>query len=89
VQRFAVDSAMRPSSYPGSMLDFPDMGSPDPLKRDLAYLCFLDELLGPEWVERWVVRRKSWRRCGSGERPTRPLGISGVNPRGSGHYQRC
>ncbi len=28
-------------------------GSYNPLKRDLAYLRLLEELLGPEWVERW------------------------------------
>jgi hypothetical protein len=36
------------------MLDFSDLDSPDPLKRDLAYLLFLEELLGGEWVERWA-----------------------------------
>ncbi len=36
------------------MIDFSDLSSPDPLKRDLAYLLFLEELLGPEWVERWA-----------------------------------
>ena len=34
------------------MLDFSDLDSPDPLRRDLAYLRLLEELLGPEWVER-------------------------------------
>jgi len=51
------------------MLDLPDLDSPDPLKRDLACLRLLEELLGPEWVERgglWSVG--GWRRCGSGVR---------------------
>ncbi len=48
---------MRPSSYAGSMPDFSDLDSPDPLKRDLAYLSLLEELLGPEWVERWARER--------------------------------
>ncbi len=39
------------------MLDFSDLGSPDPFKRDLAYLRLLEELLGPEWVERWTLER--------------------------------
>ena len=39
------------------MLDFSDLGSPDPLKRDLAYLRLLEALLGPEWVERWARER--------------------------------
>ena len=33
------------------MSDFSDLDSPDPLRRDLAYLRLLEELLGPEWVE--------------------------------------
>ena len=32
-------------------------GSYNPLKRDLAYLKLLEELLGPEWVERWARER--------------------------------
>ena len=40
------------------MLDFSDLDSPDPLKRDLAYLRLLEELLGPEWVERRARERK-------------------------------
>jgi hypothetical protein len=40
------------------MLDFPNLGSPDPLKRDLAYLRLLEELLGAEWVERAVARER-------------------------------
>jgi hypothetical protein len=40
------------------MLDFSDLDSPDPLRRDLAYLIrLLEELLGPEWVERWARER--------------------------------
>ena len=39
------------------MLDFSDLSSPDPRIRDLAYLLFLEELLGPEWVERWARER--------------------------------
>jgi hypothetical protein len=30
----------------------------DPRIRDLAYLLFLEELLGPEWVERWARERR-------------------------------
>ncbi len=45
VKRSAVDAALRPSSYTGSMLDLSDLNSPDPLKRDLAYLLLLEELL--------------------------------------------
>lgn len=50
------------------MLDFSDLGSLDPLKRDLAYLRLLEELLGPEWVERWAKERgklealREWRK---------------------------
>jgi len=50
------------------MLDFSDLGSPDPLKRDLAYLLLLEEPLGPEWVERWALERgklealREWRK---------------------------
>ena len=33
------------------------LGDPDPHIRDLAYLLFFDELLGPEWVERWARER--------------------------------
>jgi len=39
------------------MLDFSDIDSTHPLKRDLAYLRLLEELLGPEWVERWSRER--------------------------------
>ncbi len=39
------------------MIDFSDLSSPDPLKRDLAYVLFLEELLGGEWVERWARER--------------------------------
>ena len=34
------------------------LDDPDPRIRDLAYLLFLKELLGPEWVERCA------RKCG-------------------------
>jgi hypothetical protein len=67
----AVDAASRPTSYPGNVLDFSDLGSPDPLKRDLAYLRLLEELLGPAWVERWALERgklevlREWRRRGT------------------------
>jgi len=50
------------------MIDFSDIDSPDPLKRDLAYLKLLEELLGPEWVERWARERgklealREWRK---------------------------
>ncbi len=46
--------------------------SPDPLKRDLAYLLFLEELLGSEWVERWARERgkldalREWRKVARG-----------------------
>ncbi len=33
------------------------LDDPDPLIRDLAYLLFLEELLGGEWVERWARDR--------------------------------
>jgi hypothetical protein len=39
------------------MLDASDLDSPDPLKRDLSYLRLLEELLRPEWVERWALER--------------------------------
>ena len=32
------------------------LDDPDPRVRDLAYLLFLEELLGPEWVERREAR---------------------------------
>ena len=51
-ERSPFDAALRRSSYAGSMIDFSDLDSADPLKRDLAYLRLLEELLGPEWVER-------------------------------------
>ncbi len=50
------------------MIDASDFCSPDPLKRDLAYLLFLEEALGPEWVERWARKRgkldvlREWRK---------------------------
>ncbi len=50
------------------MLDFSDLDSADPLKRDLAYLRFLEELLGCQWVERWARERgkldalREWRK---------------------------
>ena len=40
----------------------------NPLKRDLAYLRLLEELLGPDWVERWATERgklealREWRK---------------------------
>ncbi len=46
---------------------------PDPRIRDLAYLLFLEELLGGEWVERWARERgkldalREWRKVA---RPT-------------------
>ncbi len=33
------------------------LDDPDPRIRDLAYLLFLEELLGGEWVERWARER--------------------------------
>ena len=33
------------------------LDDPDPRIRDLAYLLFLEELLGPEWVARWALER--------------------------------
>ena len=50
------------------MLNFSDLDSPDPPKRDLAYLRLLEELLGPERVERWALERgklevlREWRK---------------------------
>jgi len=49
------------------MIDFSDLSSPDPLKRELAYLLF-EEALGGEWVERWARKRgkvdalREWRK---------------------------
>ena len=65
---------MRPSSYPASILDFSDLDAPDPLRRDLAYLLLLEELLGPEWVERWALEKgklealREWRKAYSTRR---------------------
>jgi hypothetical protein len=42
------------------------LDDPDPRIRDLAYLLFLEEALGPEWVERWARERGKPMRCGSG-----------------------
>ena len=47
VERSVVNPALRPSSWTGSMLDFSDLDSPNPLKRDLSYFKLLEELLGP------------------------------------------
>jgi hypothetical protein len=33
------------------------LDDPDPRIRDLAYLLFLEELLGGKWVERWAHKR--------------------------------
>ena len=50
------------------MLDFSDFDPPDPQRRDLVYLRLLEELLGPEWVERWARERgklealREWRK---------------------------
>ncbi len=44
------------------------LDDPDPRIRDLAYLLFLEELLGGEWVERWARERgkldalREWRK---------------------------
>ena len=49
------------------------LDDPDPLKRDLAYLLFLKELLGRKWVERRARERgkldalREWRKV---TRPT-------------------
>ena len=48
---------MRTTSYAESMTDFSDLDSPDPQRRDLAYLRLLEELLGSERVERWARER--------------------------------
>ena len=39
------------------MLYLSDLDLADPLKRDLAYLLLLEELLGPDWVKRWARER--------------------------------
>ncbi len=45
------------------------------LGSDLAYLLFLEELLGPEWVERWARERgkldalREWREVARGDLP--------------------
>jgi len=49
-----LGSFIDPKTQPAGLLD---LDSPDPLKRDLAYLKLLEELLGPEWVERWALER--------------------------------
>ncbi len=44
------------------------LDDPDPLKRDLAYLLFLEEALGGQWVERCPCERgkldalREWRK---------------------------
>ncbi len=44
------------------------LNDPDPRIRELAYLLFLDEAIGPEWVERWTRERgkldalREWRK---------------------------
>ncbi len=44
------------------------LDDPDPRIRDLAYLLFLEELLGGQWVERWARERgkldalREWRK---------------------------
>ncbi len=54
-----------PRSFPGMDLR---LDVPDPRIRDLAYLLFLEETLGPEWVERWARKRgkldalREWRK---------------------------
>ncbi len=40
------------------------LDDPDPRIRDLAYLLFLEELLGGKWVERWAREREA--RCAAG-----------------------
>ena len=51
------------------------LDDPDPRIRDLAYLLFLEALLGPEWVERWARERgkldalREWRKW-RGQRPS-------------------
>ncbi len=61
------------------------LDDPDPLKRDLAYLLFLEEALGPEWVERWARERgkldalREWRaaKCTVGKtEPITPLSVA-------------
>jgi len=50
------------------------LDDPDPLRRDLAYLLFLEELLGDQWVERWARERgkldalREWAEGGAGAR---------------------
>ncbi len=57
------------------------LDDPDPRIRDLAYLLFLAELLGPEWVERWARERgkldalREWRPYGDG-RPSALISCS-------------
>ncbi len=49
------------------------LDDPDPRIRDLAYLLFVEELLGGQWVERWARKRgkldalREWRKVA---RPT-------------------
>ncbi len=44
------------------------LDDPDPRIRDLAYLLCREQLLGPEWVERWARERgeldalREWRK---------------------------
>ena len=44
------------------------LDDPDPHIRDLAYLLHLEELLGGEWVERWLASVGSSMRCGNSGR---------------------
>ena len=59
------------------------LDDPDPVKRDLAYLLFLEEALGGEWVERWARERGKldalgeWRKVGAEPR-VGPRSIEGA-----------
>ncbi len=51
------------------------LDGPDPRIRDLAYLLFLEELLGGTWVERWARERgkldalREWRSVSGRDAP--------------------
>jgi hypothetical protein len=81
VERSEVDAALIDASYPGSMLDLSDLDSPEPLRRDLAYLRLLAELLGPEWVERPPSTRSGRIMASDGLKIRRPQRRAGLPPR--------
>ncbi len=51
------------------MIEFSDLSSPDPLKRDLAYLLFVEEASVASGSSGGLASVGSSIRCGSGSRP--------------------